>query len=134
MRVSAAFNHLMHAEPPELLDATVKGVPAIVIYDLAAKLQVPVQTIGELVGLSRATLNRVKRKKLDLAASDRLVRFTRLWVLAVALWETEEAAREWLTSPAIALGGAVPLEFAATETGARMVEDTLGRIAYGLPL
>jgi putative toxin-antitoxin system antitoxin component (TIGR02293 family) len=63
-----------------------------------------------------------------------VVRFTRPWQQAVTLWETEEAAREWLASPSIALGGAIPLEFAATEAGARMVEDTMGRIAHGLPL
>ena len=42
--------------------------------------------------------------------------------------ESEENARQWLSSPQFGLGGAVPLKYAETEAGAREVEDLLGRI------
>ena len=51
---------------------------------------------------------------------------------AVEVMESEENARKWLASPQAGLGGAVPLEYAETEVGAREVEDLLGRIEYGV--
>jgi putative toxin-antitoxin system antitoxin component (TIGR02293 family) len=52
--------------------------------------------------------------------------------LAVSALESLEAARAWLGSPQVGLGGAVPLEYAETEVGAREVEDLLGRIEFGV--
>jgi len=46
--------------------------------------------------------------------------------------ESLEAGRRWLTSRQFGLGGAVPLEYAETEVGAREVEDLLGRIEHGV--
>jgi len=46
--------------------------------------------------------------------------------------EDEHLARRWLSSPQRGLGGAVPLDYAETEIGAREVEDLLGRIEYGV--
>ncbi len=51
---------------------------------------------------------------------------------AAEVMEGEEPARRWLTSPQVGLGGAVPLDYAETEVGAREVEDLLGRIEYGV--
>ena len=51
---------------------------------------------------------------------------------AVEVMESEKDARRWLTSPQFGLGGAVPLEYAETEVGAREVEDLLGRIEFGV--
>ena len=41
-------------------------------------------------------------------------------------------ARLWLGSPQVGLGGAVPLDYAETEVGAREVEDLLGRIDHNV--
>jgi putative toxin-antitoxin system antitoxin component (TIGR02293 family) len=41
-------------------------------------------------------------------------------------------AVEWLGTPNRALGGVRPLDRLDTDMGARMVEDVLGRIAYGV--
>ncbi len=51
---------------------------------------------------------------------------------AIEVLESAENARQWLASPQVGLGGAVPLEYAETELGAREVEDLLGRIEYGV--
>ena len=51
---------------------------------------------------------------------------------AVEVMESEKNARQWLTAPQFGLGGAVPLEYAETEVGAREVEDLLGRIEQGV--
>jgi len=43
------------------------------------------------------------------------------------------AARVWLRTPKLGLGGATPLTHARTELGARDVEELLGRIEHGIP-
>jgi putative toxin-antitoxin system antitoxin component (TIGR02293 family) len=43
-----------------------------------------------------------------------------------------DEARQWLNSSQLGLGGAVPLDYAETELGAREVESLLGRIEYGV--
>jgi putative toxin-antitoxin system antitoxin component (TIGR02293 family) len=44
----------------------------------------------------------------------------------------QDKAIEWLGTPNRALGGERPLDQLDTDTGAHMVEDILGRIAYGV--
>jgi putative toxin-antitoxin system antitoxin component (TIGR02293 family) len=89
--------------------------------------------LAPLLGISIATLHRRKAAgRLDPVESDRVLRFARLMGKAIEVLETEENARSWMISPQYGLGGAVPLEYAGTEVGAREVEDLLGRIAYGV--
>ena len=86
-----------------------------------------------MLGISKATLHRRKAEgRLDQAESDRVVRFAKLMGKAVEVMESEENARHWLAAPQFGLGGAVPLEYAETEVGAREVEDLLGRIEHGV--
>jgi putative toxin-antitoxin system antitoxin component (TIGR02293 family) len=52
--------------------------------------------------------------------------------MACFVMASKEAGRQWLSSPQVGLGGAVPLEYAETELGAREVEHLLGRIEHGV--
>jgi putative toxin-antitoxin system antitoxin component (TIGR02293 family) len=114
----------------ELLRA---GLPVQELQDLQTSLALPMEKLGPLLGISKATLHRRKAEgKLAPAESDRVVRLARLFGKAVEVMESEESARNWLASPQVGLAGAVPLEFAETEVGAREVEDLLGRIEYGV--
>jgi len=100
---------------------------------LRASLNLPMERLARLLGISKATLHRRKAAgRLDPAESDRVLRFARLMGHAIEVLETQQNARSWLTSPQQGLGGAVPLEYARTEVGAREVEALLGRIAYGV--
>jgi putative toxin-antitoxin system antitoxin component (TIGR02293 family) len=57
----------------------------------------------------------------------------RILALAVELFEGDvKAAKKWLQTPQRALGGAVPLEFASTEAGAKEVENLIGRLEHGV--
>ena len=109
------------------------GLPVRELDDLQTGLGLPMERVGSLLGISKATLHRRKAAgRLDTSESDRVVRFARLLGKAVAVLESEEHARQWLNSPQFGLGGAVPLEYARTEVGAREVENLLGRIEYGV--
>jgi len=116
-----------------LIQAVQTGLPVQELDDLQATLAVPLEKLVPKLGISKATLHRRKASgKLDPAESDRVVRFARLVGKAVEVMESEENARKWLASAQVGLGGAVPLDYAETEVGAREVEDLLGRIEYGV--
>jgi putative toxin-antitoxin system antitoxin component (TIGR02293 family) len=117
----------------QLIKVVQVGLPVQELDDLQATLDVPMEKLVPMLGISKATLHRRKIEgKLDPAESDRVIRFARLMGKAVVVLESEDNARQWLSSPQFGLGGAVPLEYAETEVGAREVEDLLGRIEYGV--
>jgi putative toxin-antitoxin system antitoxin component (TIGR02293 family) len=119
--------------PAKLVDVVRAGLPVAELKALQAVLDVPMERLGPMLGISTATLHRRKSDdRLGPAESDRVVRYARLMGMAVAVMESEENARRWLSSPQVGLGGAVPLEFAETEVGAREVEDLLWRIEHGV--
>jgi len=119
--------------PSKLIEVLRLGLPIQELQDLQASLDVPMDKLFPMLGISKATLHRRKANgRLDQAESDRVVRFAKLMGRAIEVMESEDNARQWLTSPQFGLGGAVPLEYAETEVGAREVEDLLGRIEYGV--
>jgi putative toxin-antitoxin system antitoxin component (TIGR02293 family) len=119
--------------PSKVIEALRVGLPVQELIELQASLKVPMDKLVPRLGISKATLHRRKATgRLDPAESDRVVRFARLMGKAVTVLESDDNARQWLTSPQFGLGGAVPLDYADTEVGAREVEDLLGRIEYGV--
>jgi putative toxin-antitoxin system antitoxin component (TIGR02293 family) len=94
---------------------------------------VTLERLASLIGIPPATFYRRRRAgRFSKQESDRLMRFARLWWLACDVFEAEDGARAWLKAPQFGLGGTIPLEYAATEAGARQVEDLLRRIDYGV--
>ena len=117
-----------------LIKVLERGLPVTELTNLQASLAVPVERLAPMLGISKATFHRSKEtgKKLKPSVSDRVVRFAKLLGKAVKVLGDMEAAKQWLNSPQFGLGGAVPLEYAKTEVGAREVENLLGRIEYGV--
>jgi putative toxin-antitoxin system antitoxin component (TIGR02293 family) len=117
----------------QLIQKLTVGLAVQELDALRDGLNLPMERLVPLLGLSKATMHRRRISgRLDPSESDKVVRFARLLGLAVRTLESIENARAWLTSPQLGLGGAVPLEYAETEVGAREVEDLLGRIEYGV--
>ena len=52
---------------------------------------------------------------------------------ATDLLGDESAAAQWLRTPAPALGGATPMDYATTDFGARDVIRWIGRLEHGIP-
>ena len=89
--------------------------------------------IGAVLKVSERTLTRRRSEgQLSPAESDRLYRLVALYTRAADVLESVEAADEWMTSPAIALGDHTPLEYARNEAGARRVEALLTRLEHGV--
>jgi putative toxin-antitoxin system antitoxin component (TIGR02293 family) len=126
---------LTAVDTPTLLKHIRKGLSfsswKIFLHDTA----LPVLSLTRMVQISPSTLARRKREgRLQPDESDRLVRAARVYAQALALFSgDEDAARHWLQSPQLALGGSTPLEYASTEVGAREVEALIGRLEHGIP-
>jgi putative toxin-antitoxin system antitoxin component (TIGR02293 family) len=69
-----------------------------------------------------------------LAATDpnRLPRTRRLFAHARAVFDDDEAAGDWLSTPNPALSGHSPLSLLATDSGARRVDVVLTRLEFGV--
>jgi putative toxin-antitoxin system antitoxin component (TIGR02293 family) len=65
--------------------------------------------------------------------SEQEARLQRVTATAEDVWDDRADAREWLNKTHPELNYRTPLEAAATEAGARRVEEILGRLRYGIP-
>lgn len=117
-----------------LLERVKKGLSYHTWERLRSNTELPPDALLTLVQISPRTLNRRKEEgRFHPDESDRLLRATRVFASALSLFEGDaDAARRWLTTAQPALGGDKPLEYAATEVGAREVEDLIGRLEYGI--
>lgn len=109
------------------------GMPFRSLEKLQKSLALPWEKLAAALGMSRATLHRRKLQgKLASSESERLVRYQRLFAQASEVFGGTDRARQWLSARQPGLGGAVPIEFAASELGAREVERLLGRLEFGV--
>ncbi len=121
-------------KPDDLAQLVRKGLPAESVTSLAEKLHLGNRAVSRKLGIPQRTLTRrlSQASPLTPAESDRTVRMARVYAAAVEMIGDREKAIEWLSTPNRALGGERPLDQLDTDIGARMVEDILGRIAYGV--
>lgn len=112
-----------------------KGLPLLALERLGKLLDIKGSNeVASLLHIAPRTFYyRKKTRRLTPGESDRLLRTARIFGLAVDLFDGDrEAARQWLRTPKRALGDATPLGYAATEVGAREVEDLIGRAEHGV--
>ena len=127
----AASPKRMH--PTQLIRRIQRGLPFAELEALRKDLDLPLDQLAGKLSISRATLHRRKNAgRLSPEESDKVMRFSRLLEQATDLFGNLERGRAWLKFPQYGLGGAVPLDYAGTEAGAREVENLLGRIKYSV--
>jgi putative toxin-antitoxin system antitoxin component (TIGR02293 family) len=131
----AALLGLKVRETSELIERIKEGLAYSSWEDFLHNTTLQKQDAAWLVQLTPRTLSRRKVEgRLHPDESDRLLRAARVFAQALELFEGDaEAARRWLTSSQPALGGANPIEYAATDVGGREVEALIGRIEHGIP-
>ena len=109
------------------------GLSFRAVQNLQKALDLPLEKVASVLGMSRATLHRRKAQgKIDREASEKVLRYERLVHKAQGVFGDVVTARQWFTAKQSGLGGAIPLDFAKSEIGAREVENLLGRIEYGV--
>lgn len=77
------------------------------------------------------THRRRRRERLSRDESDRAVRLARIVALAETVFGDRAAAIAWLSTPKRRFDSMSPLEAAASEAGARLVEDLLWQADEG---
>jgi len=119
--------------PTELIRQIQKGLPFSDLKVLQGSIEMPFEQLAAKLSISRSTLQRRRAAgRLSPDESDKVLRFSRLLRQAADLFGDIDKGRAWLKHPQYGLGGAVPLDYAETEIGAREVENLLGRMKYGV--
>jgi putative toxin-antitoxin system antitoxin component (TIGR02293 family) len=117
----------------ELIRQIQKGLRFSELETLQNSIDLPFEQLAAKLSISRSTLQRRKAAgRLSPDESDKVMRLSRLLEHATNVFGDIERARAWLKFPQRGLGGAIPLDYAETEVGAREVDDLLGRIEYSV--
>ena len=122
--------------PFALVQLTRQGLPGKTLSSLAKALKLTVTDMGALFPVSTRTLQRYTKEKMaqpmPVDLSDHLVQVAKVFVRAVEVMGDEKQAIEWLHEPCVALGKEAPISLFDTSAGIAMVEETLGRLEYGV--
>lgn len=117
----------------QLATAIRRGLPAASADALLATGGLTAAELHTLVVSRRMlALRRRTGQPLTPSVSDRLARITRVLLTADEAFGDSDRSYRWLRKPNRALGGRVPLALLTTGPGARLVEDSLERIAHGV--
>ena len=122
-------------DTPKLLERIKRGFSFSAWERFVKNTALAKDDVAKFVQITSRTLQRRKEEgRLHPDESDRLLRATRIFAEALELFEGDaELTRRWLTSSQPALSGSTPLDYAATEIGAREVENLIGRLEHGIP-
>jgi putative toxin-antitoxin system antitoxin component (TIGR02293 family) len=117
-----------------LHDQVRRGLPFQAFQRFSRLTDLSADTLAAILLIPARTLPRRKaQRRLQPDESDRLLRLSRIYGMAIELFEGDsQAAMRWLRAPVVALGGAVPLAMCQTEPGALEVEDLIGRFQHGV--
>ena len=118
----------------KLLREVERGLPFRAYERLARNIALTNDQLLQLVDISRRSLVRRRAEgRFSPHESDRLLRAARVFGAALSLFEGDRyAALAWLEAPQLAFGGAIPLNIARTEIGAREVEELAYRLEQGV--
>jgi putative toxin-antitoxin system antitoxin component (TIGR02293 family) len=125
---------LASSSAAELIQQVERGFSYKTLHTFESKSGIPSPALAGMAGIPERTLARRKAKgKFTPEESERLLRLSTVFELAVELFEGDNAAAlRWLTAPRKALEGNTPLAYARTEVGAREVENLIGRLEEGV--
>jgi len=117
----------------ELDEMVARGLPKGALKACIDQIYVSAEERRQLLYriIPEATYKR-RRETLSAEESGRAERLARVFATAAYVWNSEEDARVFLTTPHAMLQGRSPLEVSLTELGARRVEELLWRLFYGI--
>ena len=115
------------------LNTVEAGVPVAIMASFVAASGLEFSDIYDVVIPARTLKHRRARKEsLNRDESDKLARLIRIYDQAVRVLGDKEKALHWLNKPLRRFSGRTPLDMLRTEFGARLVEEMLGQIDYGM--
>jgi putative toxin-antitoxin system antitoxin component (TIGR02293 family) len=117
---------------PFLHDDIVRGVPARRVQELIDKDVLSQKAVYRVIPERTFKRRLARRDALKASEGDAIARLLRVTKAAFKAFGEEDFARKWLNLPVPSLKGAIPIELAETDAGAREVEDVLGRFMHGI--
>ena len=97
---------------------------------------IPVGAFAALLGVSERKWSRARGggsdRLLSPVESDRLLRASRVFDHARAVFDNDQDAVAWFSTPSHALSGETPLSLMDTDAGVHQVDDVLTRIEFGV--
>lgn len=129
----ASANHIIPELESDPVQAVKSGLPVERFDRLKELLNLPVEELLRIIGISTSTLaRRRKQHTFKTQESDRLARLAQLLEHTIDTLGNVDRARDWFKSPKKALSGHSPLEYSDTEQGAREIEKLLIRLDHGV--
>ncbi|UCJ17773.1 MbcA/ParS/Xre antitoxin family protein [Pseudomonas sp. MM211] len=109
------------------------GFAAELVQAVKATFALPERNLEILLNASISTLERRRRehKLLDPVASERLDRIAMVCQLAEEVFESRQAAADWMSRANQSLGGQAPIMLCETEIGAKQVRRVLNALDWG---
>ena len=104
------------------------------VIDALRKRGVTDREIGDLIIKPRTLSHRrANQGRLTVEESDRAARVARVFALAEKTFASRDKADRWLHKGLNSLGGRTPMALIRTDAGARIVENLMARVAWGVP-
>lgn len=118
----------------ELIDAIRGGIPYEAFEKLREELDITAGELADIVQIPKRTLARRKKSgSFRPDESDRILRISRIYDLALQLFEEDQhATRSWIRKERASLGGASPLTHSMTEIGSLEVEELIRGLEHGV--
>jgi putative toxin-antitoxin system antitoxin component (TIGR02293 family) len=89
--------------------------------------------MSKMLHTSDRTMRRYTSESvLNPEQSERLIELARLFAHGVDVFGSSDRFRRWINGPVFSLGGQQPIDLLDTSIGISLVNDTLGRIEYGI--
>jgi putative toxin-antitoxin system antitoxin component (TIGR02293 family) len=121
-------------DPIKIFKRVEKGLAFQALERFQKNTGLSTSELADVIVIKMRTLHRRKEQgRLEPEESDRLMRVSRIFGMALELFEgNTDAARHWLFTRQRALGGERPIIFAKTDLGAREVEALIDRLEHGV--
>jgi len=117
----------------ELAEIARKGLPSATLSRLSGSLGWTRAALIEQLGIAPRTAARrlTRGEPLSTAESERVLRLARVLARAIEVFESQDAAKQWLQEASTALGERRPVDLLATDIGTEVVLNELGKIDHG---
>jgi len=117
----------------DLVELVHRGLPVDSAVHILKEGMLSKAEFSRFVSSSRTFERRKKESKLSTDESDKLTRFIRIRTFAAEVLGDDHEADLWLREPNLLLDNHRPIDLLDTDSGSQLVENTLGRLAHGIP-
>jgi len=127
---SLGLSETVHSEI-DFVQLVEQGLPVGTLEQLKLLGELSEQELG--VVIPRRTLSHIRKaERLSPEQSDRVARVAAVFGLAHRTLQDRAKGNDWMRRPNRALDAHTPLSMLRTAAGAKLVEQILGRIAFGV--